>query len=280
MFKAAAAVIQHYFGPVATGDGEFPIRDMMESDHQEWLLSTDQGWAMWSARSAQWRYRCEVKAGASPVFTSYLTTWLRELCEWIEYYSGERRDQWRGFKQSPEQLRDTGVQPRQGELRINKGLSAWWQTHTESSTQDRNTNMRNWQGEAEPHPKRPRQVGPGVLQGVQNLIAELVVKGYRIVYTDGSSKRLSHRDMRRVGGLVVFATKDEQGPEVRLCGYVATRHRQTNNGVELWAALEALQGFWVLKLAILTDSQYLQLGAIGRAQHWKSKGWTTTSGKL
>ena len=36
----------------------------------------------------------------------------------------------------------------------------------------------------------------------------------------------------------------------------------------------------VSKLAILTDSQYLQLGATGRAQHWKSKGWTTTSGKL
>ena len=48
----------------------------------------------------------------------------------------------------------------------------------------------------------------------------------------------------------------------------------------LWAALEALQGFGVPKLAILTDSQYLQLGATGRAQHWKSKGWTATSGKL
>ena len=34
------------------------------------------------------------------------------------------------------------------------------------------------------------------------------------------------------------------------------------------------------KLAILTDSQYLQLGSTGRAQHWRSKGWTTTSGKL
>ena len=29
MFKAVAAVIQHYFGTVATGDGEFPPRDMM-----------------------------------------------------------------------------------------------------------------------------------------------------------------------------------------------------------------------------------------------------------
>ena len=64
----------------------------MESDHQEWLLNTEQGWAMWSARSARWRYRCEVKAGASPVFASYLTTWLRELCEWVGFYSGERRE--------------------------------------------------------------------------------------------------------------------------------------------------------------------------------------------
>ena len=33
MFKAAAAVIQHYFGPMASGDGEFSVRDMMESDN-------------------------------------------------------------------------------------------------------------------------------------------------------------------------------------------------------------------------------------------------------
>ena len=119
-----------------------------------------------------------------------------------------------------------------------------------------------------------------MLQRVQDLIAELVAKGYRIVCTDGSSKRLSHKDMRSAGGFGVFAAEDEQGPELRFCGYVPTRHRQTNNGAELWAALEALQGFWVPKLAILTDSQYLQLGATGRAQPWRSKGWTTTSGKL
>ena len=73
--------------------------------------------------------------------------------------------------------------------------------------------------------------------------------------------------MRRVGGFGVFATQDEQGPEVCFCGYVPTRYRQTNNGAELWAALQALQRFWVPKLAILTYSQYLQLGATGRAQH-------------
>ena len=172
------------------------------------------------------------------------------------------------------------MQPRQGEVRVNGGLSAWWQTHTECFTQERNAGTHSWHKETESRPKRPRQAGPGVLQGVQDLIAELVAKGYRIVYTDGSSKRPSHKDMCRAGGFGVFAAEDEQGPEVRFCGYVPTRHRQTNNGAELWAALEALQGFWVPKLAILTDSQYLQLGATGRAQHWKSKGWTTTSGKL
>ena len=54
---------------------------------------------------------------------------------------------------------------------------------------------------------------------------------------------------------------------MHLCGYVLTRHRQTNNGAELWAAAEALQGFRVPKLGILTDSQNLQLGATSRAQH-------------
>ena len=185
-----------------------------------------------------------------------------------------------GFKQSLEQLRDRGVQPRQGAVRVNGGLNAWWQTHTECFTQERNAGAHDWHRETESRPKRPRQAGPGVLQGVQDVITKLVAKGYRIVYTDGSSKRLSHKDTRRASGFGVFAAEDEQGPEVPFCGYVPTRHKQTNNGVELWAALEALQGFWVPKLAILTDSQSLELGATGRAQHWRSQGWTTTSGKL
>ena len=116
--------------------------------------------------------------------------------------------------------------------------------------------------------------------GCTRFAAELVVKGYTIVYTDRSSKTLGHKDMHRACGFGVFAPEDDQGPEVRFCGYVPTRHRQTNSGAELWAALEGLQGFLVPKLAILTDSQYLQLGATRRAQHWKSKGWTTSFGKL
>ena len=118
--------------------------------------------------------------------------WLRELCEWVGFYSGERREQWRSFQQSLEQLRDTGVQPRQGQVRVHGGLNAWWQTHTECFTQEPSADKHSWHRETESRPKRPRQAGPGVLQGVQDLIAELVAKGYRIVYTDGSSKRLSH----------------------------------------------------------------------------------------
>ena len=37
IFRAAAAVIQHYYGPVETGNGKSAVRDMMESGHQEWL---------------------------------------------------------------------------------------------------------------------------------------------------------------------------------------------------------------------------------------------------
>ena len=54
--STSKTVIQHYYGPMETGNGKSTVRDMMESDKQEWLLNTNQGWAMWSARSAPWRY--------------------------------------------------------------------------------------------------------------------------------------------------------------------------------------------------------------------------------
>ena len=135
--------------------------------------------------------------------------------------------------------RDTGVQPRQGEVQVHGGLNAWWQTHTECFTQEKSADNQSWQRATESRPKRPRQAGPGVLQGVQETIVELVEKGYRMLYTDGPSKRLGHKDMRRAGGFGVFAAEDDQGPEVRFCGYVPTHYRQTNNGAELWAAVEA-----------------------------------------
>ena len=41
MFKAAAAVIQLYYGSPETWDGKSTVRDMMESDKQEWGLNTN-----------------------------------------------------------------------------------------------------------------------------------------------------------------------------------------------------------------------------------------------
>ena len=69
----------------------------------------------------------------------------------------------------------------------------------------------------------------------------------------------------QAGGFGVHAPDDGQGLEVGFFGYVAIKHRKTNNGAELWAALELLQGFWGPKLAILIDSQSVQQGARGRA---------------
>ena len=50
-------------------------------------------------------------------------------------------------------------------------------------TQRRHTQLAQGNGIT---PQAPRQAGPGVLQGVQDLIAEMVAKGYKIVYTHGS----------------------------------------------------------------------------------------------
>ena len=54
---------------------------------------------------------------------------------------------------------------------------------------------------------------------VQDVITDLVEEGYRIVYTDGSSKRLGPNSKERVGGFGVYALNDILGPEVRFCGY-------------------------------------------------------------
>ena len=64
----------------------------------------------------------------------------------------------------------------------------------------------------------------------------------------------SNRPPKIGKGVWVYAPDDGQGPEVGCFGYEPIKDTQTNNGVELWAALEALQGLWVPKLAILTDS--------------------------
>ena len=86
-----------------------------------------------------------------------------------------------------EQPRDTGVQPRQGEVRPPTGAASWWKTHTNCFSQVGGPRYVEQAESTEPRPKRPRVVRPEVMKSVQQLIAELVSDGWRLVYTDGSS---------------------------------------------------------------------------------------------
>ena len=88
MYKAVSAIIQHFHGPVTREDEETAIKEAVESVSQEWLLQSAQGLAIWSARQAHWRHQCAMKAGATPIFTSFLTTWLRVLSEWLPFFQG------------------------------------------------------------------------------------------------------------------------------------------------------------------------------------------------
>ena len=76
---------------------------------------------------------------------------------------------------------------------------------------------------SETTPEAP-EAGPAVLQGVQDLIAELVAKGYRIVYTDGSSKRLS-------AGRVASVYSRQKMTKDQNCVSAATSRRVTDKQI-------------------------------------------------
>ena len=78
--------------------------------------------------------RCEVKTRDSPIF-SWLTSSLRVMYEWWGYNSGEEKMNWQGVPQSVEQLKDTGVQPQQGEVRWQTGAASLWKVHTDCFSQ-------------------------------------------------------------------------------------------------------------------------------------------------
>ena len=93
MFKAVWAVNRHFYGPVTWEEKEMTIKEAVELANQEWPLKTSQGLAIWSARQAHLRYRCEVRAGAIVIVTSFLTTWLRIRSEWLRFFQGDRKGQ-------------------------------------------------------------------------------------------------------------------------------------------------------------------------------------------
>ena len=98
-------------------------KEAAESFNQEWSLQSSQGLAMWLARRAHWRYRCEVKAGATLTFTSLLTTWFRIVSGWVPFFQGDCKRQWHKFLHSIDRLTEPGVQPNRGEVQPATGLS-------------------------------------------------------------------------------------------------------------------------------------------------------------
>ena len=58
-----------------------------------------------------------------------------------------------------------------------------------------------------------------------------------------SSKWLAPDEKKTCGGFGVYAADNEKGPKVRFSNYVPVTYRQVNNGAEMWAVLELLQGF-------------------------------------
>ena len=237
------------------------IKEAVESVSQEWSLQSAPSLAIWSARQAHWRYRCEVKAGATRIFTSFLTTWLWVLSEWLLFFQGDCKNRSHEFLQSIKRLRETGIQPRQGGASQPQGLSSWWQLRTTPFSQ-----VKAKAHETKPAVKRPWTTIPEVLQHVQDLITELVKDGWRIVYTDGSPKKNQKQQKKTeragMGYLRQMTIKD---PKSSCQGMFRPSTGKPAKGSQLWAAPEALQGFGVPKLAILTDSKYLPQGASGKA---------------
>lgn len=105
--------------------------------------------------------------------------------------------------------------------------------------------------EAGTTPARPEIIGPCV------------------IYTDGGCEPNPGR-----GGWAAIII-GANGAEIELSGTVED---STNNRMEIWAALQALENIPSgLAATVHTDSQYLQKGATEWLKGWKKKGWVNSA---
>ena len=67
----------------------------------------------------------------------------------------------------------------------------------------------------------------------------------------------------------------EIGPEPRISESLSEEERQTDNAVELVAVIATLRHFETMecKICVVTDSEYVVLGAGGAARKWQQNGW-------
>ena len=99
-------------------------------------------------------------------------------------------------------------------------------------------------------------------------------QGWDIIYPGGSSEK--HPEVGWVGGYRVFFGDHRDTAE-----YIPLGEEQTNNRVELRAALRSLQGHKDRHQSLICpDSLLVVNGVLGRAQRWRRHGWQNKSGTV
>lgn len=95
------------------------------------------------------------------------------------------------------------------------------------------------------------------------------ILGPCIIYTDGGCEPNPGR-----GGWAAIVI-GANGAEMEMCGTVED---STNNRMEIWAALQALQSLPPgITATVHTDSQYVQKGATEWLKGWKRRGWVNSA---
>lgn len=112
----------------------------------------------------------------------------------------------------------------------------------------------------------PQAVIPAVIEPPP---APPEIVGPCIIYTDGGCEPNPGR-----GGWAAIVI-GANGAEMEMCGTVED---STNNRMEIWAALQALQSLPPgIAATVHTDSQYVQKGATEWLKGWKRRGWVNSA---
>jgi ribonuclease HI len=110
---------------------------------------------------------------------------------------------------------------------------------------------------------------PRIEEVTQPAIVLGEISGPCVIYTDGGCDPNPGR-----GGWAAIVI-GANGVEIEMAGTV---ENSTNNRMEIWAALQALQSLPSgVDALIHTDSQYLQKGATEWLKGWKRRGWVNSA---
>ena len=247
--------VRKTFGCLRGPQGEWMEISRLITDFPLYSIATTQGLLVWAAVQVIWAIRWDVQYGrGGATLDEFVVKWRGKLATWLAYpnMSLSRLD-----------------------LRLFSGsLLVWLEEHRVPCM------------DAQPHPlarpelreaarrerKRARAEG---LAGMEQEIARRSAEGRDIAYTDGSS--VVEGSGLRLGGFGVwYAADDPRNISMPLNGPV-----QTNNRAELQAAVAAVRRQPLSKpLHIVTDSELVYKGAMGRAEKWRAAGWMGSKGQV